>query len=194
MLEREEILNILKEAKVLLNGHFLLTSQKHSSIYLQCAKIFRNYKYSEILCKELAKHFENEKIDVVIGPAMGAVLMAYEVSKHLNCENYFTERVNGEMVLKRNFNIHNGMKVLLVEDVITTGGSIIEVYNLVKSMGADVIGIGSIIDRTGGEITFEVPYKSVISMKVESFDKQDCPICKEGNIELVKPGSRNINK
>lgn len=194
MLEREEILNILKEAEVLLNGHFLLTSQKHSATYLQCAKIFRNYKYSEILCKELSEHFKNEKIDVVIGPAMGAVLMAYEVSKHLNCENYFTERVNGEMILKRNFNIHNGMKVLLVEDVITTGGSIREVYNLVKSMGADVIGIGSIIDRTGGEITFDVPYKSVISMKVESFEKQDCPICKEGNLELVKPGSRNINK
>jgi orotate phosphoribosyltransferase len=192
MLTQERIIEVLKEAGVLLEGHFLLTSGKHSNKYLQCAKIFRNTKYSEELCKDLAEKFKNDNIDVVIGPALGAVQMAYEVSRHLDVENYFTERDDGVMVLRRGFEITKGMRCLIVEDVVTTGGSVMEVIEIVKENDGVVAGIGSIVDRTGGEMDFGFPYKSVISMKVEAFEASNCPICKEGKIELVKPGSRKI--
>ncbi|MBR4949816.1 MAG: orotate phosphoribosyltransferase [Clostridia bacterium] len=188
---RDEIIAILKEAEVLLEGHFLLTSGRHSAKYLQCAKIFRNTKYAEPLCKELADKYKDAGIEIVIGPAMGAVQMAYEVSRHLNCENFFTEREDGKMTLRRGFTIKEGQKVLLVEDVVTTGGSIKEVLELVKGMGADVVGIGSIVDRTGGKIDFGVPFNAVLSMEVESYDRDNCPICKK-DVPLVKPGSRKI--
>lgn len=192
MITDERVIEILKEAGVLLEGHFRLTSGRHSNKYLQCAKIFRNTKYSEELCAALAEQFAEDGVQVVIGPAMGAVQMAYEVSRHLNCENYFAEREDGKMTLRRGFTVTPNMKVLLVEDVVTTGGSVREVLELVKAAGGDVVGVGSIVDRTAGKIDFGVPFKSVISVDVESWEPEDCPICKEGKIELVKPGSRKV--
>lgn len=193
MISNERVIEILKEAGVLLEGHFRLTSGRHSNKYLQCAKIFRNTKYSEELCAALAEQFADEGVEVVIGPAMGAVQMAYEVSRHLKCENFFAEReADGKMALRRGFEVKPGMKVLLVEDVVTTGGSVKEVLELVKAAGADVVGIGSIVDRTGGKIDFGVPFKSVISVEVESWEPENCPLCKEGKLELVKPGSRKV--
>ena len=192
MLTEQRVVEILKEAGVLLEGHFLLTSGKHSNKYLQCAKIFRKTKYSEELCAALAEKFKDDNIDVVIGPAMGAVQMAYEVSRGLGCENFFAEREDGKMVLRRGFEITPGMRVLLVEDVVTTGGSVKEVAELVKEAGGIVVGIGSIVDRTGGAIDFGVPFKAVYSAKVESWEAGECPLCKEGAIQLVKPGSRKL--
>lgn len=193
MISNERVIEILKEAGVLLEGHFRLTSGRHSNKYLQCAKIFRNTKYSEELCAALAEQFADEGVEVVIGPAMGAVQMAYEVSRYLKCENFFAEReADGKMALRRGFEVKPGMKVLLVEDVVTTGGSVKEVLELVKAAGADVVGIGSIVDRTGGKIDFGVPFKAVISVEVESWEPENCPLCKEGKIELVKPGSRKV--
>ncbi len=193
MISNERVIEILKEAGVLLEGHFRLTSGRHSNKYLQCAKIFRNTKYSEELCGALAEQFADDGVEVVIGPAMGAVQMAYEVSRHLKCENFFAEReADGKMALRRGFEVKPGMKVLLVEDVVTTGGSVKEVLELVKAAGADVVGIGSIVDRTGGKIDFGVPFKAVISVEVESWEPDECPLCKEGKIELVKPGSRKV--
>lgn len=194
MLTEERIIEILKEAGVLLEGHFLLTSGKHSNKYLQCAKIFKNAKYSEELCKALAEKFADKNVDVVVGPAMGAVIMAYEVSRHLNVPNLFTERENGEMTLRRGFTIEKGQRVVVVEDVITTGGSVKEVIKLIQDMGGEVVGVGSIVDRTGGKIDFGVPFSPVISMEVIAYEADECPLCKEGKIELVKPGSRNISK
>lgn len=192
MLNENQILSILEEAGVLLEGHFLLTSGRHSNKYLQCAKIFRNTKYSEKLCGELAEKFADCGVDVVIGPAMGAVQMAYEVSRQLGCENFFTEREDGKMVLRRGFEVKEGMKCLLVEDVVTTGGSIKEVVNLVQGMGGIVVGIGSIVDRSGGKANFTVPFKPVIKIDVETWEKEECPLCKEGKLPAIKPGSRKI--
>lgn len=191
MLTTERVTEILQEAGVLLEGHFLLTSGKHSNRYLQCAKVFRNAKYSEELCGELAQKFSGEKIDVVIGPAMGAVQMAYEVSRQLKCENFFAEREDGKMTLRRGFQVTPGMRVLVVEDVVTTGGSVKEVIELVKAAGGILVGVGSLIDRTGGAIDFGSPFQAVITLKVEAWEKDDCPLCKEG-IPAVKPGSRKI--
>ncbi len=191
MIAQERVMEILKEAGVLLEGHFRLTSGRHSNRYLQCAKIFRNTKYSEELCAALAEQFEGQGVGVVIGPAMGAVQMAYEVSRHLHCENFFAERdEEGKMTLRRGFAVAPGMKVLLVEDVVTTGGSVKEVLELVKAAGAEVVGVGSIVNRTNGSVDFGVPFKSVIKVEVESWEPDDCPLCKEGKLPVVKPGSR----
>ena len=192
MLSQERVLEILKEAGVLLEGHFLLTSGRHSNKYLQCAKIFQNAKYSEELCEDLAKLYKDSGVDVVIGPAIGAILISYEVSRHLGTPNIFAERDgDGAMTLRRSFEITKGQKVLVVEDVVTTGGSVREVIALVKEVGGEVVGVGSIVDRTGGKVDFGVPYKAVLSVNVESFEPDKCPICANG-IPVVKPGSRNI--
>ncbi len=192
MLSQERVLEILKEAGVLLEGHFLLTSGRHSNKYLQCAKIFQNAKYSEELCSDLAKLYKDSGVDVVIGPAIGAILISYEVSRHLGTPNIFAERDgDGVMTLRRSFEITKGQKVLVVEDVVTTGGSVREVIKLVNEAGGEVVGVGSIVDRTGGKVDFGVPYKAVLSVNVESFEPDNCPICAKG-IPVVKPGSRNI--
>lgn len=190
MISKERVLDIFKEAGVLLEGHFLLTSGRHSNRYLQCAKIFRNTRYSEELCAALADYYRADGVDVVIGPAMGAVQMAYEVSRALGCENFFAERENGAMTLRRGFAVQPGQKVLLVEDVITTGGSVREVMELVKAAGGNIVGVGSIVDRTGGKIDFGVPFHAVISLDVESWEADDCPLCKAGAEAPYKPGSR----
>lgn len=194
MLSKERVIEVLKEAGVLQEGHFLLTSGRHSNKYLQCAKIFRNTKYSAELCADLAEQFKDDDIQLVIGPAMGAVQMAYEVSRHIGCENFFTEREDGVMTLRRGFAIEPGQRVLVVEDVVTTGGSVREVIEIVKQAGGVVAGVGVVVDRTGGKIDFGVPVKSVISMDVQSWEPDECPLCKEGKIDLVKPGSRKQPK
>lgn len=194
MLTKERVIEVLKEAGVLQEGHFLLTSGRHSNKYLQCAKIFRNTKYSEELCADLAEQFKDDNVQLVIGPALGAVQMTYEVSRHLGCENFFTEREDGVMTLRRGFSIQPGQRVLVVEDVVTTGGSVREVIDIVKAAGGVVVGVGVVVDRTGGKIDFGVPVKSVISMDVQSWEADECPICKEGKLPLVKPGSRKQPK
>jgi len=193
MLTQDQVLELLKEAGVLLQGHFLLTSGRHSDKYMQCAKIFTDAKLSEKLCAELAELYRGDNVELVIGPAIGAILMSYEVSRQLNLPNIFTERdASGEMCLRRGFEIQPGQRVLIVEDVVTTGGSVMEVVKIVQDMGGVVVGIGSIVDRTGGKMDFGAPYKSVLSMEVLSYEPDDCPICKSG-IPLVKPGSRKSN-
>lgn len=191
MISRDRVTEILKEAGVLLEGHFLLTSGRHSNRYLQCAKIFRNTKYSEELCGALAEQFKDDDIQLVIGPAMGAVQMAYEVSRHIGCENFFAERdENGEMALRRGFAVEESQRVLIVEDVVTTGGSVREVMELVRRAGGVVAGVGSIVDRTGGKIDFGVPFRAVYAADVTSWEADECPLCKEGVGAPVKPGSR----
>jgi orotate phosphoribosyltransferase len=189
----KDALELIKETGALLEGHFLLTSGRHSNKYMQCAKIFQYSDHSEELCKRLADKFKDENIDIVIGPALGAVIMSYEVSKWLKVKNLFAERENGTMTLRRGFAIDEGARVLVVEDVITTGGSVKEVINVVKEFGGNVIGVGCLVDRTGGNIDFGVKFASVISMKIESYTADECPLCKQ-DIPFVKPGSRALKK
>ena len=191
MMTKDEIIAMLKEAGVLLEGHFLLTSGRHSDRYMQCAKIFQNAKYSVPLCAELVEQYRDDEIEVVIGPAIGAIQMSYEVGKQLGVRNIFAERENGVMTLRRGFSIEKGQRVLIVEDVVTTGGSVKDVMKLVEECGGEIVGIGSIVDRTGGKIDFGVPYRSAFSMDITSYDADECPICKTG-VPLVKPGSRAV--
>ena len=143
MMTKDEIIAMLKEAGVLLEGHFLLTSGRHSDRYMQCAKIFQNAKYCVPLCAELVEQYRDDEIEVVIGPAIGAIQMSYEVGKQLGVRNIFAERENGVMTLRRGFSIEKGQRVLIVEDVVTTGGSVKEVMKLVEECGGEIVGIGS---------------------------------------------------
>jgi len=188
-LNREEILEIFKETGVMLEGHFLLTSGRHSDKYMQCAKLFVDPKVSEKFAKQLADNFEG--IDIVAGPAVGGIILAYETARQLGVGNVFFERQDGKMTLRRGFEIPNGANVLVVEDVVTTGGSVKEVIEEIKNMGAKVAAVGSIVDRSNGKVDFGVPFKAVLPMEVISYEEKDCPLCKQG-MPAVKPGSRNI--
>ncbi len=185
---------MLKDRNAVLEGHFLLTSGRHSNRYVQCAKLFRYADTSELICTELAESFKDEKIDIVVGPAIGGIIMAYEMGRQLNVPNIFAERENGVMTLRRGFSVEEGMRCLVCEDVVTTGGSVKEVIALLGSMGAEVVGVGSVVDRSDGKVDFGVPFHAVLSMEVTSWEADECPLCKEGKLPVVKPGSRNFKK
>lgn len=183
----KQILDVFKEQGVLQQGHFVLTSGRHSDKYLQCAKLFRNADISEKFAKELAASFDG--IDLVIGPAVGGIILAYEVSRQLGVPNIFAERENGKMTLRRGFAVPKGARLLVVEDVVTTGGSVKEVIELLHGLGAKVMGVGCIVDRSNGSVDFGVPFRAVLSMEVVSYLPNECPLCKKG-LSAIKPGSR----
>ena len=189
---QNEALEIYKKTGAVLHGHFKLTSGRHSDTYMQSAKIFVDTDSSEKLCKALAEKLSDIEVDLVISPAIGGILMGYEVARQLKKPNIFAERENGVMTLRRGFTIPKGAKVLVVEDVVTTGGSVKEVIELVKSLGGEVVAVASITDRSNGKVDFGVKYVALISMDIVSYETEECPLCKEGQIELVKPGSRQI--
>ncbi len=194
MLTQAQALNCYKQTGAILKGHFKLTSGRHSDTYMQSAKLFIDTKQSEMVCKALAEKLAGEKIDMVVSPAVGGILMGYEVARQLGVPNIFAERENGEMTLRRGFSIEKGAKVVVVEDVVTTGGSVKEVVKLVQGLGAEVVAVASLVDRSNGAVDFGVKYVNLISMEVVSYDPEECPICKEGKMELVKPGSRQVFK
>lgn len=191
-MDRERIEEILKECGVLQEGHFVLTSGRHSDKYMQCALLLQYPKYAELLCRELAESFRDLEIDVVVAPAVGAIIVGYEVARALGVKSLFAERENGKMTLRRGFAIKPGEKVLVVEDVTTTGGSVVEVMEMVKSLGGVVQGVGILIDRSGGALDFGIKHASLLSVPVESWPAEDCPLCKEG-LPFTKPGSRSLN-
>lgn len=194
MLTQEQALDCYKKTGAILKGHFKLTSGRHSDTYMQSAKLFIDTKQSEVVCKALAEKLAGEKIDLVVSPAIGGILMGYEVARQLGVPNIFAERENGEMTLRRGFTIEKGTKVVVVEDVVTTGGSVKEVVKLVQGLGAEVVAVASLVDRSNGNVDFGVKYVNLISMEVVSYEPDECPLCKEGKIELVKPGSRAVFK
>lgn len=190
-LSPEEVLDIFKVSEALLEGHFRLTSGRHSRQYMQCAKVLQYPHHAARLGEALAESFQGQGIDLVVGPAMGGILVAHEVGKALGTKAIFTERENGEMKLRRGFEIQPGQKVLVVEDVITTGGSVREVIEVVKAYGAEPVGVGVIVNRSGGKADFGVPLASLLEIEIESFDPDSCPLCAEG-IPAIKPGSRAV--
>lgn len=192
MLTRERMIEILEETEVLLRGHFLLTSGKHSKEYMQCAKLLQYPNYAEEIIGDLAKRFKDQEIDMVIGPAVGGIIVAYEMASQLGVKNVFAEREQGKMTLRRNFTIPKGAKVLVAEDVVTTGGSVREVMDVVREQGAEVAGVAVIVDRSNGKEKFGVPFEAALSVEVVAYEKKDCPLCKEGKSKAYKPGSRNI--
>ena len=186
-----EILNFFKESEALLTGHFLLTSGRHSDRYFQCAKVLQYPEYTEKLCKVIADNFKETEIDTVIAPAIGGLVVGQEVARQLNKRFIFAEREDKKLTLRRGFTLEENENVLVCEDVVTTGGSVFEVINIVNNNKAKVVGVGFIVDRSNGKVNFGYPQFSALKMEVVSYIPDECPLCRE-DIELVKPGSRKI--
>ncbi|MEW6607334.1 MAG: orotate phosphoribosyltransferase [bacterium] len=185
------IISLLLKTGGLLRGHFLLSSGLHSPQYLQCALVLQHPKRAEYLGKELAKKFNKKDVDVVIGPALGGIIVAHEVARALGTKALFAERVEDKMQLRRGFKINYGEKVLVVEDVITTAGSVKEVMELVKELNGIVVGVGALIDRSQGKVDLGIPLKTLAKLNIETYSRETCPLCKQ-QLPLVKPGSREI--
>ena len=189
----EEYIKIFKDSGALLDGHFILTSGRHSNSYFQCAKLLQYPKYLELFSKNIADHFKENEIDLVISPAIGGIVLGTEVGRLLRKRTVFAERVDGEMKLRRGFEIKTNEKILIVEDVITTGGSVKEVMSLVQSFGADIIGVGVIVDRSSGSVVLHENQLSLASLEVKSYDSSDVP-SELASIPVQKPGSRSLVK
>lgn len=183
------VVKILKEVGALLEGHFLLSSGRHSNRYVQCAKLLQYPDKAEQVLNVVYNKIKDLDFDIVLGPAMGGVIVAYELGRQLGKKAIFTERVDGKMTLKRGFEIKKGQKVLITEDVVTTGKSSLETAEVIKNLGGQVIGIACIVDRKSSNIQYSI--YSAIELEIESYEKETCPLCKKG-LFYVKPGSRKI--
>jgi orotate phosphoribosyltransferase len=194
MLSSEESLKILKETRALIEGHFILSSGLHSSKYVQCAQLMSKPFKATKLCASLSEKIKIEipDFDLILSPAMGGILIGYEIGKLLQKETIFSERVNGRFHLRRDFKIKKGSKVLIIEDVITTGKSSLECSELVTANGAFIVGYGCIIDRSNGKSKIRSKIISQVELNIPTFTKNNLP--KElSSIEPVKPGSRNLS-
>jgi orotate phosphoribosyltransferase len=186
-----EVKALFQQYNALLSGHFLLSSGLHSDTYFQSALILQHPSVAERLAKTLAEQILKEvaKIDVVVSPAMGGIIIGQEMGRALGCRAIFTERVEKNMVLRRGFFVSEGERCLVVEDVITTGLSTREVLNVLIPQKAKVAAVASLVDRSGGKVDFGVPRFSLLSLDVKSYAPENCPLCRD-NIAVVKPGSR----
>ncbi len=187
----EQVLDIYKKTGALLTGHFLLSSGLHSEQYLQSALVLQQPETATKLCAALAAHFKDARVEVVIAPALGGVFVSHETARALGVRALFAERVHGELTLRRGFTIKPGERVLVVEDVVTTGKSTKETMKVVAEAGGVIIAAGSLIDRSGGKADLGVPYKSLVTLDVPTYAPEVCPLCKAGS-RPVKPGSRGL--
>ncbi len=185
----KEVYDLLIKTGAIMEGHFKLTSGRHSQYYVEKFNVLQQPKYTEKLCQAIAEHFKDEKIETVVGPMTGGIILAHEVGKALNTRAIFTERVDGKMTFRRGFTLHEGERVLIVEDIVTTGGSVKEVIDVVKNFGGVPVAVGLLVDRSGGKVNFgDVPNFALLHMDVETFEPENCPLCKK-NIPLTKRGS-----
>jgi len=193
IIKTEEVMKKFEEAGAIQKGHFKLTSGVHSDTYIQCAQVMQYPGFMHNLCSELGKKFRGDDIDIIVGPAIGGIIISHVMAQVLGpwVRAIFTERENGKMTLRRSFEIKKDEKVLVVEDVTTTGGSVREVIDIVKERGGQVVGVGVLIDRSGGRIDFGVKMKSLLTLDIKSYQPEDCPLCKKG-VSVLKPGSREI--
>lgn len=187
-MEREEIERIFRERGVLREGHFLLSSGRHSKFYFEKFQILQYPTDTGKLCSEIAKHFSSYKINVVAGPTTGGLILAFEVARQMGVRAIYAEKVGEKREFLRGMEIKAGERVLIVDDILTTGGSVLETKVAVEDCGGIVVGIGVLIDRSENEVKLGVPIFSLFKKSVETFLKEGCPLCKKG-IPLVTPGS-----
>ena len=193
MLSYEESLKILKESKALIEGHFILSSGLHSPSYVQCAQLLSKPEKANLICNSLAEKIKSsfKDFDLILSPAMGGIIIGYDIGRILNKETIFSERVNGEFKLRRDFSIKKNNKVLIVEDVITTGKSSLECSKLVNKAGAKLVGYACIIDRSSGKSSIKGNIISQIELDIPTYTKENLPKSLS-LIQAVKPGSRNL--
>ena len=190
-MDNKEYLNIFRKTGALMEGHFVLTSGRHSRSYFQCAKVLQYPQYLNLFSKIISDHFKTFDVNTVISPAVGGIVIGTRVGGDLDKRTIFAERENGEMVLRRGFSISPGEKVLVVEDVITTGGSVKEVMQVVEELGGQVVGVGIIVDRSNGNIILHDNQFSIVKLEVESFDENKIPE-DLAKMPIQKPGSRSL--
>lgn len=187
---QDRILAILKETGAYLQGHFKLSSGLHSDTYIQCAQLLQYPWLAQDLVGALADALPDKEVDVVVGPAIGGILVAYEMGRALHKPAIFAERQDGQMTLRRGFHVAPGTKCLVTEDVLTTGGSAQEVVDLLQGLGAEVVGAASLIDRTAGNrLKLQVPFQSLVVVEAQTFEPASCPLCQAGQA-VEQPGSR----
>ncbi|MCI6609771.1 MAG: orotate phosphoribosyltransferase [Ezakiella sp.] len=192
-MSEREVSEILRKREALLHGHFGLSSGKHSNVYMQCALATEYAEDAEVIANAIKAKLEENNIhpDVVVGPAMGGIIIGYELARSLKVRSIFAERKDGEMCLRRGFKIEKGEKVLICEDVVTTGKSSLETAKVIEEQGGIVIGIAAIVDRSKDDTP--IPVYSAYKLEAEIYEPEDCPLCKE-NVPINKPGSRFLKK
>ena len=185
----EEVLQIFRDTRALLDGHFVLRSGLHSRQYFQCAMVLQHPRIAEQLCGNLALKLKNGGAQVVISPALGGLFVGHEVARALNVRHIFVEKNSaGKLELRRSFEVARGEKVLVVEDVVTKGGRVRETLDIVRALGGEVVGVGTLVDRSGGKVGFGVPLESLLRLSIDTFDPATCPLCQAG-APVIKPGS-----
>lgn len=185
----ESVIEKFRNTGALLEGHFILTSGLHSNVYLQCALVLQHPEQAESLGREIAENFKNQNIQVVASPAIGGLIVGHEVARALGARFVWTEREQGKMTLRRGFTLSPHERVVVVEDVVTTGGSTRETIETLQAAGASVIGAASIIDRSSGQAEVGVPRIALATLNVEAVDPAECLACARGDV-AIKPGSR----
>lgn len=188
-LRPEQVIEKFRQTGALLEGHFLLTSGLHSAVYLQCALVLQHPRTAEEFGREIATHFRDADIQTVVSPAIGGIVIGHEVARALDARFIWTERENGKMILRRGFSVTPGEKTLVIEDVVTTGGSTRETIAVLQSLGADVRAAASIIDRSSGSANVGVPRMALATLNVAAVEPAVCKACKRGE-QAIKPGSR----
>jgi orotate phosphoribosyltransferase len=184
----QDVENIFRESGALLEGHFLLSSGQHSPAYWEKFRILQYPHYTEMLCRRIAEHFRSLSLDLVAGPTVGGIILAYEVARQLGLRGIFAEREDTRRAFRRGFNVAPGERVLVVDDVLTTGGSIKEVIEAVRELGGVLVGIGVLVDRSTSGMNFGAPLFSCHKVQVPTYQPSSCPLCAKG-IPLIKPGS-----
>jgi orotate phosphoribosyltransferase len=188
---RDELLDLYRRSGALLEGHFRLTSGLHSPGYLQCALVLQHPQQAETLGRAIADRVRDLGATVVLSPALGGVVIGQEVGRALGVRAIFAERQEGRLALRRGFTLNDTDRVLVVEDVMTTGGSTRETIEVAKAAGGQVVGTASIVDRSGGTIRFDVPFVSLLDITLPTYEQDTCPLCAQG-VPVVKPGSRPV--
>ena len=186
---RDELLDLFRRSGALLEGHFRLTSGLHSSGYLQCALVLQHPTHAEALGRAIADRTRSLRPTAVLSPALGGVVIGHEVGRALGVRALFAERQDGELTLRRGFVIAENDRVLVVEDVLTTGGSTRETMQVARASGGQVVGAASIVNRSGGRAEFDVPFASLLDVDLPTYEPDKCPLCAKG-LPVVKPGSR----
>ena len=188
---RDELLDLFRRSGALLEGHFRLTSGLHSSGYLQCALVLQHPAHAEALGRAIADRTRSLRPTAVLSPALGGVVIGHEVGRALGVRALFAERQDGELTLRRGFVVAENDRVLVVEDVLTTGGSTHETMQVARASGGQVVGAASIVNRSGGRAAFDVPFASLLDIDLPTYEPNECPLCAQG-LPVIKPGSRPV--
>ena len=186
-MQSHKLLNLLRKTGAILDGHFLLTSGKHSNVYIEKFRILENPNSLDQVCGAMAGIVEGKGVDIVLGAAIGGILISGGVGRHLGKKHIFAERINGRMELRRGFSISNGERVMIVEDIITTGGSVFELINLANELSAEIVHVVNLVDRSQVGIDFGYPSTALLNLPSESYNPNNCPLCKQG-LPLIERG------